>query len=465
MTPGTLLNAIAQSSSERLVNSFFEGLLLAALVWLVLHLIPRQNAGTRFSLWMAALLSIATLPLAEALARVDRPITSAMSHAALSVPANWGTALFVTWALIALFLLARLASGVVQLVRLRAAAEEVDVNSLPQAPRQTLLEFQQHRCVSLCVSDRVSVPTAVGLVRPAVVLPAWALSELTASDLNSVLVHELAHLRRRDDWTNLLQKVVRAVFFFHPAVWWIESRLSLEREMACDEHVLANSEDPRAYAQCLVSLAERGFLHRAIALAQGAVHRVKECSARVSQILDSGSQRRAGASRLALFSGASGLVLLLGTLAQAPDLIAFRAPASTSSGAVEAQTSMPATGITPAAWHPESQGSPVVTPAVYKPEVGSKANGLRKHDDNRQTSFRATQISAPQRALRNSSSPMLVRAGLTTPAANAAPEALVIVRQASFYADGTAIWSVSVYRMTVFKPQPKTLSDNPRKAI
>ena len=164
-------------------------------------------------------------------------------------------------------------------------------------PRQTLAEFQQHRRVSLCVSDRVSVPTAVGLFRPAVVLPTWTLSELSAGDLNSVLVHELAHLRRRDDWTNLLQKLVRAVFFFHPAVWWIESRLSLEREMACDEHVLANTEDPRAYAECLVSLAEKGFLHRAVMLAQGAVHRVKECSARVASDTRSGRPRTAQAHR------------------------------------------------------------------------------------------------------------------------------------------------------------------------
>ena len=114
--PVTTLNAIAQSSAERLVNSTVEGVLLALLVWLVLRLVPRQNAGTRFSLWMAALLSIATLPVAEALARVDRPITAAVSHAALTVPAGWGTALFAPWAMIALMLLARVLVGVMQLV-------------------------------------------------------------------------------------------------------------------------------------------------------------------------------------------------------------------------------------------------------------------------------------------------------------------------------------------------------------
>ena len=350
--PVTALNAFAQSSAERLVNSAVEGVVLALLAWLILQLAPRQNAGTRFSIWMATLLSIATLPLAETLARVDRPVTASLSHASLTLPASLGLALFATWALVASFLLARLAFGVVQLFRLRASGKEIDLASLPELPRQTLAEFQQHRRVSLCVSDRVSVPTAVGLFRPAVVLPPWTLSELSAADLNSVLVHELAHLRRRDDWSNLLQKLVRAVFFFHPAVWWIEKRLSLEREMACDEHVLANTEDPRAYAECLVSLAEKGFLHRAVMLAQGAVHRVKECSARVGQILASGRPRSVGASRIALVSAASGSVLLMATFAQAPNLIAFSSPAA-SAAIASAPSNTQGPAITPAAWHPD----------------------------------------------------------------------------------------------------------------
>jgi len=78
------------------------------------------------------------------------------------------------------------------------------------------------------------VPTAIGFFQPAVIVPAWTLRELSAEELHSVLLHELAHLRRWDDWTNLAQELVGALFFFHPAVWRIGSRLSLEREMACD---------------------------------------------------------------------------------------------------------------------------------------------------------------------------------------------------------------------------------------
>ncbi len=102
-------------------------------------------------------------------------------------------------------------------------------------------EFDSPRPVKLCVSDRLRVPTAIGFTKPLVVIPSWTMEELSAAELNPILLHELAHLRRRDDWTNLVQKILGALLFFHPAVWWIEKKLALEREMACDDLVLAST--------------------------------------------------------------------------------------------------------------------------------------------------------------------------------------------------------------------------------
>jgi len=460
--PLAALNAIAQSSAERLVNASAEGVLVALVVWLALRLLPRQNAGTRFSLWMAALLSIATLPLAEALARIDRPITSAVSRHTLTVPGNWGTALFVTWAAVAMLLLARVAVGVVQLWRLRNSAEEVELTEIDSRPRQTLLDFQQHRRASLCVSDAVSVPTAVGLFRPAVLVPRWTLAELSAADLTSVLIHELAHLRRYDDWTNLLQKLVSALFFFHPAVWWIEGRLSLEREMACDEHVLTTVENPRAYAECLVSLAERGFLRRAVILAQGAVHRVKECSARVAQILANGRPHNAGSSRFALASAASASILLLATFAQAPNLIEFSskvAPAVAASNSSHSGGSGDAV-LVPAAWHPKSEPAPRVVPAGYA--VAPAAKPAAKQPVKKFSKTPANSAAIPYETTQRQS-PLVHRASFTQP--EAAPGTFVIVRETGFYSDGAQVWAVSIYRMAVLKARPATPKDVSRKVI
>ncbi len=156
-------------------------------------------------------------------------------------------------------------------------------------------EFDSPRAVTLCVSDQLRVPTAIGFIKPLVVIPAWTMRELSPAELNTILLHELAHLRRWDDWTNLVQKILGALLFFHPAVWWIEKKLALEREMACDDMVLAKTASPRAYAECLVSLAEKSFLRRGLALAQAAVDRMRHVSLRVTQILD---EKRPGATRV-----------------------------------------------------------------------------------------------------------------------------------------------------------------------
>ncbi|PYY08222.1 MAG: hypothetical protein DMG61_24105, partial [Acidobacteria bacterium] len=144
-------------------------------------------------------------------------------------------------------------------------------------------QFDSKRPVAVCVSVRLRVPTAIGFFQPRVVLPSWIMQELSVTELNTILLHELAHLKRWDDWTNLIQKILGALFFFHPAVWWIEKKLSLEREIACDDIVLEQMVSPRTYAECLISLAEKSFLRRGLLLAQAAVAGVRQFSIRVTQ--------------------------------------------------------------------------------------------------------------------------------------------------------------------------------------
>jgi beta-lactamase regulating signal transducer with metallopeptidase domain len=172
--------------------------------------------------------------------------------------------------LIAMAGLLRVGLGLWQLRKVRAGSEVIELAGLDPLLQRTLGEFQPSRKVAIATSEKVMVPAAIGFFRPMIVLPSWALRELSTAELNSILIHELAHLQRRDDWTNLAQKVLRAVLFFHPAVWWVERQLSLEREMACDEVVLSRTANPRAYAECLVTVAERSFMRRGLALAHAA---------------------------------------------------------------------------------------------------------------------------------------------------------------------------------------------------
>src|SRR5208283_3690698 len=132
-----------------------------------------------------------------------------------------------------------------------------------------------------------------------------------------------AHLRHWDDWTNLVQKCVRALFFFHPAVWWIENRLSVEREMACDDVVVAQTANPAGYASCLVSLLERSLAGRGWAMAQAIVHRARETSMRLARILDPKRTVATRISKPALGLVGAFTVLCLAMLPNTPQVISF----------------------------------------------------------------------------------------------------------------------------------------------
>jgi len=321
MTAALNLNQLARMSAGSMLNCMLSGIAIGLFAWMLLRVVGRRNSSTRFAVWFFALLAIAALPVLGGMASSAGSVGSA-----ITVPGSWAIAIFFVWAVIAGVALVRVGLGLLQLRKLRRSCSAIDAATLDPVLRATLQRFQAVRSVALCQSDRLQVPTAIGFVKPMVVIPAWAMRELSIAELNSILIHELAHLRRRDDWTNLAQQVLKALLFFHPAVWWIESQLALEREMACDDAVLAETANPRDYAQCLISMAEKSFMRRGLALAQAVVNRMRQTSLRVSQILD---VNRSSATRVwkpALYSVAAFFVVCLVSLSHAPELVAFQDP-------------------------------------------------------------------------------------------------------------------------------------------
>ena len=98
---------------------------------------------------------------------------------------------------------------------------------------------------------------AVGFIRPVVLIPASWLTQLTPQMIEVIIAHELAHIRRSDLWVNLVQRIIETLLFYHPAVWWLSSRIRLEREMCCDE-IAAECFDRELYARSLESVAKIG---------------------------------------------------------------------------------------------------------------------------------------------------------------------------------------------------------------
>ena len=361
MTPA--IHALAQFSALRVVDSLVEGSLIALFAALLVRFPGRLNAGTRFAVWFAALVGIAAVPFLSVGSWTHRGISAPTpSRFAVTIPDSWALYLFVTWAVIAAWQFAAVGRALWHLHILRKSCEPVDPAMLDPLLRATFQRSQANRQVSLCTSDFVRVPTAIGLLKPAVVIPRWAMQELSSEELNQILLHELAHLSRWDDWTNLAQQLVKAVFFFHPAVWWIERNVGLEREMACDDAVLAETASPRAYAECLAHLAERSFVVRSVALAQAALGKIHQTSLRVAQILD--VNRPAGRARRPVVSLVAAFALACAVFAaRSPRLIAFQENDSTR----EARSSQVAAVTAAAENEVDFQRPPIVNVSARTP--------------------------------------------------------------------------------------------------
>jgi beta-lactamase regulating signal transducer with metallopeptidase domain len=433
MMSATNLHVLAQTSAERLLNSLAVGIVIALLAWLLLRLIGKRGSGTRFVVWFCALLTIAVSPFVH----VGSAVSSQFVHrSVLTIPSAWASYLFAAWAGIACFGLLRVAAGLWHLRRLRRSFTTLELPELDPAVRQILAQFRSSRPVELCSSDELSVPTAIGFANPAVVVPAWALRELSADELNTAVLHELAHLQRWDDWTNLAQKVLRALFFFHPAVWWLESRLALDREIACDDMVLAQTANPRAYAACLVSLAEKNLLRRGIALAQAAVGRMRQTSLRILRILDARASHAVPVWRPAPWLVGVFSVACLISAAHAPKLVSF----GNTSAEIVAKADAPA-AVT--ALQSAIVPSPRVIPASYKePSAGTSMAHTKRP-------ARAPAI-RQRKPARAQTAPLVIRtsAPATTPVPTVQQTVFVVMESQQFGYAGPMMWRVCVWRLT-----------------
>jgi beta-lactamase regulating signal transducer with metallopeptidase domain len=153
-------------------------------------------------------------------------------------------------------LLARLLFGLRGGRKLRTNSEAVTEQGLLAAlgNRTTALRLRAVPALALC--RHVTVPTVVGVLKPTILLPFAVVAELTLGQIEAILAHELAHVRRHDLLVNLLQRLVEAFLFFHPAVWWLSRQIRIEREHCCDDLAVSAGAKPLDYAASLLRVAQ-----------------------------------------------------------------------------------------------------------------------------------------------------------------------------------------------------------------
>ena len=153
-----------------------------------------------------------------------------------------------------MLLLARMAGGWWHVRRLHRIALATASSRWQTACRRLAYRLGLPAAAHVVESALVDVPTVVGWLRPAILLPIAALASLSPAQVEAILAHELAHIRRHDYAVNVLQTIAETLLFYHPAVWWISKRIRAEREHCCDDIAVAVCGDPVGYAQALAEL-------------------------------------------------------------------------------------------------------------------------------------------------------------------------------------------------------------------
>jgi bla regulator protein blaR1 len=235
---------------------------------------PRARYGVALALLMAMLLApVATFVVLRDAESFDGPATLAATAGVPSPPvalsdgatvrlplaqhtdpAAYLPALVAFWAAGVLLLSLRTMGGWALLWRLRRSGRRV--LDLQEAATALARRMRISRPVRVCESVLVQVPTAMGWIKPMVLLPPATLLGLSAAQLELVLAHELAHIRRLDPLVALLQAAAETLLFYHPAVWWVSHRLRVEREECCDDAAVAVCGNAVAYARTLATLEE-----------------------------------------------------------------------------------------------------------------------------------------------------------------------------------------------------------------
>jgi bla regulator protein BlaR1 len=322
------------------IHSIWIGMLILALLRLVQAYIPVRLSGLRYGISVSALLLLFFSVIAAFLLLYEpaSPRQDALSSSgALPLISgklfikNNGEAAFNTSLICTLFGYIYFAGILLMLFRSVASLTYIrGLKSKGTSPGQDW----QHRFSGICQSMGImrsvnflestlaTGPLLVGYLKPVVIVPAGMLSMLPVSQIETIIMHELYHLKRRDYLVNIMQLFIEGVLFYHPVVWIISGFIRTEREHCCDDRVLNSTDNPVNYAKALIHIAEQQKYTR---LAPGAVGSAKhQFYSRIKRILNQNIMKtnmRDKVLSLALVAGSLIILLTVSGFSEGPAFI------------------------------------------------------------------------------------------------------------------------------------------------
>lgn len=240
-----------------LVHFLWQGFVIAALLELVLTGLREGSSAARYVVRCVALAAMALAPIVTfalvypTAAPIDPALASALEPGA---GASWPFLVVSGWSLGASCLSVRLVRDYLRVRGLqRSPGDPLPIEWQGRFDR--LAEALGVRAVARVVDSAVlATPTVIGWFKPVVLMPARVLTGLTPAQIDALIAHELAHVRRHDFAVNLVQSAIEVLLFYHPAVWFVSRGIRNEREFCCDDVALHLTTDPFAYARALTTL-------------------------------------------------------------------------------------------------------------------------------------------------------------------------------------------------------------------
>ncbi|MEW5981384.1 MAG: M56 family metallopeptidase [Acidobacteriota bacterium] len=242
---------------------------------------------------------------------------------------------------------------------------------------------REGRRARFCWCDGIQGPATLGFGRPAIAVPRLQAERLEGSDLEQVLLHELAHVRRRDDWTVLAEQVLAGLMWINPAVHWVSRGLSVAREMACDDWVIRLTSEPVAYARCLTTVAALRAHHAQDRLVAAIVGSRRVLSRRVARAIDVRTRPSVRLSQAALgFAPMVAGIVGVAVLSMPPLVVDGGGPQAAPPGPPEAVLSVRTTAARPASTQRRVPADPAAGPparaALERPGEAAAVDGQRR---------------------------------------------------------------------------------------
>lgn len=380
-------DSVVRALGWALVHSLWQG---AALALILLVLLPRlRTARQRYQVAYGALVAVFTVVTAtffwmfepsapvQIIANEAPPfgtfssiVPELQTHGFAGALTDWledhHVLIILVWLLGFIFFLFRLGAGLWQVHKLQTQhvqpAEAVWQSRVDALGKRLGL----HKAIGLFESALARSPMAIGWIKPVILFPVGLMNRLSPGEVEAILAHELAHIARRDWIFNLLQAFVEALFYYHPAVWWVSAVVRRERENCCDDAALAATGNPLIFAKALVQVQELATPAPRLALGIGGSSRRRPLLLeRVRRILNQPQQKSQVMEKLTATAILLALLMIIGLRANTPPTVA---------AALSQITEWPGT-----LWNAENPDDQIATDSVPKSKRTQK---ITREDDN-----------------------------------------------------------------------------------